>query len=160
MLQEVFLVVAGAQTWNHLLLFLRQGMYLWWAKHGMLSKKHLFFNKTLEKVIIIFCLIATRRWKNQLTVFLAKFVSVGWGSKETQFHGSEGKDARSKKQVDCTLADWDDNGTRIVWRADGLFFAINAVEPNMGTAISFSIRVDIKLISKGEPCFETRASLN
>ena len=26
-----------------------------------------------------------------------KFVNVGWGAKETQFHGSEGKAARAKK---------------------------------------------------------------
>ncbi len=64
-------------------------------------------------------------------------MSVGWGSKETQFHGSEGKDARSKKKIECTLADWDDKQTRIVWRADGLFFAINAVEPSMGSSTQY-----------------------
>ena len=60
-------------------------------------------------------------------------MSVGWGSKETQFHGSEGKDARSKKKIESTLADWDDKESRVVWRADGLFFAINAVEPSLGS---------------------------
>lgn len=59
-------------------------------------------------------------------------MSVGWGSKETQFHGSEGKNARSKQEIESTLAEWDDRKTRIVWRADGLFFAVNAVEPNLG----------------------------
>ncbi len=68
-----------------------------------------------------------------IIIFIAKFVSVGWGSKETQFHGSEGKDARSKKKIESTLADWDDKETRVVWRADGLFFAINAVEPSLGS---------------------------
>ncbi len=67
---------------------------------------------------------------------LAKFVSVGWGSKETQFHGSEGKGARSKKEVQSALAEWDDKGTRIVWRADGLFFAVNAVDPSIGKILS------------------------
>ena len=28
---------------------------------------------------------------------LAKFVTVGWGKKETQFHGSEGKEAAKRK---------------------------------------------------------------
>ena len=28
---------------------------------------------------------------------LAEFVQVGWGKKETQFHGSEGKSAAVKK---------------------------------------------------------------
>jgi len=35
-----------------------------------------------------------------LTCFhTAEFVTVGWGKKETQFHGSEGKDAATKKEV-------------------------------------------------------------
>ena len=61
-----------------------------------------------------------------------KFITVGWGSKETQFHGSEGKESRVKKEVEGKLASWDDKATRIVWRADGLFFAINAVNPSFG----------------------------
>lgn len=28
----------------------------------------------------------------------AEFVTVGWGKKETQFHGSEGKHAATKKE--------------------------------------------------------------
>lgn len=65
----------------------------------------------------------------------AKFVSVGWGSKETQFHGSEGKHARGKKEIVQFLADWDDRKARIVWRADGLFFAVNAVEQHSGNTV-------------------------
>ena len=61
-----------------------------------------------------------------------EFVSVGWGSKETQFHGSEGKDSRTKKEVQGRLADWDDRAPRTVWRADGLYFAVNAVNPSLG----------------------------
>ncbi len=30
-------------------------------------------------------------------VILAEFVTVGWGKKETQFHGSEGKQAAAAK---------------------------------------------------------------
>lgn len=29
--------------------------------------------------------------------FAGKFITVGWGKKETQFHGSEGKQAAQKK---------------------------------------------------------------
>ncbi len=44
-------------------------------------------------------------------------MSVGRGSKETQFHGSEEKGAGSIKIViQSTLAEWDDEGTRLVWR--------------------------------------------
>lgn len=50
-------------------------------------------------------------------------VNVGWGKKETQFHGSEGKDKRVVKDV---IGDGDDadNSINIVWRSDGLLFAI------------------------------------
>lgn len=78
----------------------------------------------------------TSNVKEILILFsLAKFVSVGWGSKETQFHGSEGKHGRSKKEIESKLADWDDKNTRVVWRADGQFFAVNAVDPDLGKVI-------------------------
>lgn len=32
-----------------------------------------------------------------LNVFAGKFITVGWGKKETQFHGSEGKQAAQRK---------------------------------------------------------------
>ena len=36
--------------------------------------------------------------KFSLTYFItAEFIQVGWGKKETQFHGSEGKSAATKK---------------------------------------------------------------
>lgn len=31
----------------------------------------------------------------------AEFITVGWGKKETQFHGSEGKEAAKRKQEVC-----------------------------------------------------------
>lgn len=34
-----------------------------------------------------------------LSLHVAEFVTVGWGKKETQFHGSEGKQAATKKEV-------------------------------------------------------------
>lgn len=50
-------------------------------------------------------------------------VNVGWGKKETQFHGSEGKDKRVAKDV---IGDGDDadDSINICWRSDGLLFAI------------------------------------
>ena len=35
--------------------------------------------------------------------FPAQPITVGWGKKETQFHGSEGKQAAVKKQEVCTV---------------------------------------------------------
>lgn len=50
-------------------------------------------------------------------------VNVGWGKKETQFHGSEGKDKRVVKEV---VGDGDnsDDSINICWRSDSLLFAI------------------------------------
>ncbi|KAG1673801.1 Elongator complex protein 1 [Nymphon striatum] len=56
-------------------------------------------------------------------------VSVGWGTKETQFHGSEGK-AAAKVITDkaVSLLEWDDKKPRICWRGDGEFFVISLIK--------------------------------
>ena len=50
-------------------------------------------------------------------------MSVGWGKKETQFHGSEGKAAAlaSKHTAPLVAVDEsaDDGRARAVWRDDG-----------------------------------------
>ena len=47
-------------------------------------------------------------------MFAAEFVTVGWGKKETQFHGSEGKQAAAKKEaVQLGVKDSDDHKPRI-----------------------------------------------
>lgn len=62
-----------------------------------------------------------------------KFITVGWGKKETQFHGSEGKQAAQKKAVELQPApDWDDRRPRVSWRGDGQLFAVSAVCPQSG----------------------------
>ncbi|XP_037833298.1 elongator complex protein 1 isoform X2 [Kryptolebias marmoratus] len=61
-----------------------------------------------------------------------KFITVGWGKKETQFHGSEGKQAAQRKtQVQPAVA-WDDRRPRVTWRGDGQLFAISAICPQTG----------------------------
>ncbi|ESN98799.1 hypothetical protein HELRODRAFT_188913 [Helobdella robusta] len=62
----------------------------------------------------------------------ANFVSVGWGKKETQFHGSEGKQAAVKKQEELALLAWDDRRPCVTWRGDGLFFAVSFVSDATG----------------------------
>jgi len=54
-------------------------------------------------------------------------VNVGWGKKETQFHGSEGKDKRVVKEV---VGDEDnsDDSINICWRSDSLLFAIGYLD--------------------------------
>lgn len=52
-----------------------------------------------------------------------KLVNVGWGKKETQFHGSEGKNKRVVKEVFGNTENADDT-IHVCWRSDSLFFAI------------------------------------
>uniref|UniRef100_A0A672PJY2 Elongator complex protein 1 n=1 Tax=Sinocyclocheilus grahami TaxID=75366 RepID=A0A672PJY2_SINGR len=62
-----------------------------------------------------------------------KFITVGWGKKETQFHGSEGKQAAQWKAAEVQPAlPWDDRKPRITWRGDGQLFAVSAVCPQTG----------------------------
>ncbi|MCI4381664.1 hypothetical protein PGIGA_G00254560 [Pangasianodon gigas] len=62
-----------------------------------------------------------------------KFITVGWGKKETQFHGSEGKQAAQRKATEVQPAvPWDDRMPRITWRGDGQLFAVGAICPQTG----------------------------
>jgi len=56
-------------------------------------------------------------------------VNVGWGKKETQFHGSVGKEAakqKNEKNISSKL-EWDSGTTKITWRGDGQMFAISSI---------------------------------
>ncbi|XP_074136167.1 elongator complex protein 1 isoform X1 [Sminthopsis crassicaudata] len=82
----------------------------------------------------------------------SKFITVGWGKKETQFHGSEGKQAAYLKQMNEQPAlPWDDHRPQVTWRGDGQFFAVSAVCPETGAR---KIRVwnrELVLQSTSEP---------
>ncbi|CAG8446071.1 15447_t:CDS:10 [Acaulospora morrowiae] len=59
-------------------------------------------------------------------------ISVGWGKKETQFHGSEGKLA-AQRIIDVsnfTLSEDDDTKTRVSWCGDGSMFCCSAIDSN------------------------------
>ncbi|POI33793.1 hypothetical protein CIB84_002455 [Bambusicola thoracicus] len=81
-----------------------------------------------------------------------KFITVGWGKKETQFHGSEGKQAAQRKQTEVLPASsWDDGKPRMTWRGDGQFIAVSAVCPETGAR---KVRVwnrELMLQSTSEP---------
>ncbi|XP_041042916.1 elongator complex protein 1 isoform X2 [Carcharodon carcharias] len=63
-----------------------------------------------------------------------KFITVGWGKKETQFHGTEGKEAARRKPAEIQPAfPWDDRRSRVTWREDGQLFAISAICPVTGS---------------------------
>ncbi|KAI9441755.1 IKI3 family-domain-containing protein [Lactarius indigo] len=67
-------------------------------------------------------------------------INVGWGSKQTQFHGSLGK-AAAQAPLACPLIFcWrispdDDLLTRISWRGDGALFVVSAVSSSAGAAL-------------------------
>lgn len=61
-----------------------------------------------------------------------EFINVGWGKKETQFHGTEGKDA-ARKTTDVGVSldvDQIDKSISIVWRGDCQYFAVSFVGEN------------------------------
>ncbi|KAI5835371.1 IkappaB kinase complex, IKAP component [Schizophyllum commune Tattone D] len=68
-------------------------------------------------------------------------INVGWGSKQTQFHGSLGKSAAQAgpATVVSTSAD-DDLRPRISWRGDGSLFAISSLSSTQSSPDSPPIR--------------------
>lgn len=58
-----------------------------------------------------------------------EFVNVGWGKKETQFHGKANKEAALKKEIlKEELSPFDDLSSRLVWRSDGLVLACSTID--------------------------------
>lgn len=61
-----------------------------------------------------------------------EFITVGWGKKETQFHGTEGKEA-AKKTTDVGVSldiEQINKNISIVWRGDCEYFAVSFVGEN------------------------------
>ncbi|KAG0331419.1 hypothetical protein BG004_001669 [Podila humilis] len=64
-------------------------------------------------------------------------VNVGWGKKETQFHGTEGKQAAQRK-VDTsthTYSPDDDGHPRLSWRGDGTYFCCSYKDTSHGRRV-------------------------
>jgi elongator complex protein 1 len=72
-------------------------------------------------------------------------INVGWGSKQTQFHGSLGKAAAQAPAASSLssvgVSPDDDLLTRISWRGDGTLFAVSAVSAAAVGATSLRRRV-------------------
>ncbi|KAG6814838.1 hypothetical protein H0H93_012058, partial [Arthromyces matolae] len=57
-------------------------------------------------------------------------INVGWGSKQTQFHGSLGKAAaQAPTQTLIGSSQDDDLAPRISWRGDGTLFVVSTLSP-------------------------------
>lgn len=63
-----------------------------------------------------------------------QFVNVGWGKKETQFHGTAGKQAAKQSPEFQPPQDVDKlpQDVHVAWRGDGAFFAVSYVASNVG----------------------------
>ena len=58
-------------------------------------------------------------------------INVGWGSKQTQFHGSLGKAAaQATPKIKVGTSPDDDNVPRISWRGDGAYFVVSSLSPD------------------------------
>ena len=55
-------------------------------------------------------------------------VNVGWGTKETQFHGKAGKAAREiVQEAPSAVQENEDRCIKVIWRDDGQYFAVSYV---------------------------------
>ena len=55
-------------------------------------------------------------------------VNVGWGAKETQFHGKAGKESRTVGEIQQDkVNNVEKRSTKIVWRDDGQYFAVSYI---------------------------------
>ena len=85
---------------------------------------------------------------------LSKHVNVGWGKKETQFHGKRAKALRDPTMPESvasgTLSAHDRREVCISWRGDGQFVTVNAIEQNRRRMIRVYSREGI-LDSVSEP---------
>ena len=65
-----------------------------------------------------------------LEVSLDAPINVGWGSKQTQFHGTLGKAAaQESNKVKAGMSPDDDYLPRISWRGDGAYFVVSSLSP-------------------------------
>ncbi|TFK44978.1 IKI3 family-domain-containing protein [Crucibulum laeve] len=65
-------------------------------------------------------------------------INVGWGSKQTQFHGSLGKTAAQARPVSKVGSSPDDDSLpRISWRGDGAFFVVSSLSPETPNSLRY-----------------------
>ena len=88
-----------------------------------------------------------------------EFITVGWGKKETQFHGSAGKAAAQKKEESLELSvDELNKDIHISWRGDGEFFAVSFVGVNGRMFKVFDKEGNVQFTSEKCPLLEPSIS--
>lgn len=105
------------------------------------SRKTHFTLKILEKVgCPVPCKYLPR--PNLLSFSPDAPINVGWGSKQTQFHGSLGKTAAQAPSTSKVgISPDDDNLPRISWRGDCAFFVVSSLSPASSAQAHRTLRV-------------------
>ncbi|XP_052742615.1 putative elongator complex protein 1 isoform X2 [Bicyclus anynana] len=88
-----------------------------------------------------------------------QFITVGWGKKETQFHGSEGKQAaKLKTEVFAGEDNELNNKIVITWRGDGTLFAVGFVMEGIRRFKVFDSDGNLQYTSEKQPGLEANLS--
>ncbi|XP_063627184.1 putative elongator complex protein 1 [Cydia splendana] len=86
-----------------------------------------------------------------------QFITVGWGKKETQFHGSEGKQAAKLKTEISGDVDAN-NAVKISWRGDGNLYAIGFLMDGIRRFKVFDREGHLQYTSEKQPGLEANLS--
>ncbi|PVU97076.1 hypothetical protein BB561_000781 [Smittium simulii] len=87
------------------------------------------------------------------------FVNVGWGSKQTQFHGKIGKEAsRDTNKFNSRISENDDSLPRISWRGDSSIFAISLLGKDSREILVYSNEGNFLAASESIECLEHNLS--
>jgi len=79
----------------------------------------------LEKVYLL-----SLGFRSEANIRLDAPINVGWGSKQTQFHGSLGKTAaQAPTNLKIGSSPDDDSIPRVSWRGDGAYFVVSSLSP-------------------------------
>ncbi|XP_053611863.1 elongator complex protein 1 [Plodia interpunctella] len=85
-----------------------------------------------------------------------QFITVGWGKKETQFHGSEGKQAAiAKVEVSPDLNIQSESCVKITWRGDGRLYAVGFSNNGIRQFKVFDREGQLQYTSEKQPGLES-----
>ncbi|KAM3965504.1 elongator complex protein 1 [Aphomia sociella] len=88
-----------------------------------------------------------------------QFITVGWGKKETQFHGSEGKQAaKVKAEIKGDTNTTSVNTVKITWRGDGNLYAVGFTMDGIRRFKVFDREGQLQYTSEKQQGLETNLS--
>lgn len=126
-------LIINLDTKNHeLVTFCDDGIekMLWSPDQEVIT----FITKTKKVVVMTSTYeVINETQLNDINFGEKEFINVGWGKKETQFHGSEGKQAAKQKlelNIEIQENDKLDSKINITWRGDSELFAVSYIGQN------------------------------